>query len=105
MCEDFPADPIPLTDEGSGLTFIVIGLEKGDKLAVDINGTAVASEHLRWTWYDDEGRPPTCKIALESPPFVYGDNHLGLRIVKSAEGGEGHVKVERVECMVRASCE
>ena len=108
VCEDFPAYPIlPLTDEGSGLTFILLGLLEGDEIAVDINGRAIPSEHLRWKWYDDS-RSPSCTIPLSSPPFVYGDNYLGVKIAKTAEGAEGaegDITIERVECMVRTENE
>ena len=101
VCEDFPADPIlPLTDEGSGLTFFALSLSAGDEIEVDINGKAIPSEHLRWKWYEDD-RPPACKIALSRPPFVYGDNYLGLKICKAADDADGDIMVERLECMVR----
>jgi len=102
VCEDFPADPIlPLADEGSGLTFFALGMLEGDEVGVDINGEAIPAERLRWKWYDDD-RPPSCTIALSSPPFVYGDNYLGLKLVKAAGEAEGEIIVERLECMVRA---
>ena len=105
VCEDLPADPIlPLTDEGSGLTFFPVGLLEGDEIEVEINGEPVPSEHLRWQRHAD-GRPPSCKVALSSPPFVCGDNHLGLKLTKRAEGTEGDITVERAECMVRAAKE
>ena len=127
VCEDFPAEPLlPLiepraaeatpivtrwggerarmlytTDEGSGLFFIAMGLLEGDEIAIDINGKAIASEHLRWKWHDD-GRPPTCTMALSSPPFVYGDNYLGLRLTRAADGAEEDIVVRQLECFVRA---
>ena len=102
VCEDFPADPVlPLTDGGSGLTFLPTGLREGDEIAVEINGQAVPPGHLRWTLPAD-GRPPSCTVALSSPPFVYGDNYLGLTLAKRAEESEGDITVERVECTVRA---
>ena len=105
LCEDFPADPIlPLTDEGSGLRFFPTGLLEGDEIAIDINGTAIPPEHVRWQRHDD-GRPSSCTIVLSSPPFVYGDNHLGLTLTTPAEEGEGEITVERVECMVRAQAD
>ncbi len=113
VCEDFPAEPIlPLTDESSGLTFTAKWLLRNDEIAVDINGEAIPSEHMRWKWFNDVRPPsptrpghPSCTIALSSPPFIYGDNVLGVTITKAAEGVEGYIDdivVERVECMVRA---
>ncbi len=102
VCEHFPADPIlPLTTEGSGLSFFPKGLAKGDRLAIDINGTAVPSERVSWTW-NEEG-PPSCKVALSSPPFRYGNNVLGLTLEQGAAGAEGDIVVERLECMVRVT--
>ena len=102
VCEHFPADPIlPLTTEGSGLSFFTNGLAKGDRLAIDINGTAVPAERVSWTW-NEEG-PPSCKVALSSPPFRYGDNVLGLTLEQGAAGAEGDIVVERLECMVRVT--
>ena len=113
MCEDFPAEPVlPLTGEGSGLTFVVKWLLVGEEIAIDINGETIPPEHQRWEWFDDvrplaPTRPghPSCTIPLSSPPFVYGDNYLGLTITKAADGVEEYIDdivVERVECMVRA---
>ena len=102
VCENFPAEPVlPLTDEGSRLVFFPLGMIEGDEIEVDINGTAIPSEHLSWKWPDDD-QPPACSIALSSPPFVYGDNYLGAKLTESANGAEGDIKIERVECMVRA---
>ena len=102
VCEHFPADPIlPLTAEGSGLSFFAAGLATGDRLAIDINGTAVPPDRMSWSW-NEEG-PPSCKIALSGPPFRYGDNVLGLALEGSAEGAEGDVVVERLECTVRVA--
>jgi hypothetical protein len=126
VCEDFPAEPLlPLiepqaaeavpiitrwggerarmlytAEEGSGLFFIPMGMTEGDEIAVDINGEAIPPERLQWKWYDDE-RPPSCTMALSSPPFVYGDNVLGLRLTKSADGAEGDIVVQQLECWVR----
>ena len=103
VCENFPTEPnLPLTEEGSGLTFFAAGLVTGDELEIDINHEELEPENLKWNWYDDE-RPPSCKIPLSSPPFSYGDNYLGLKIVKSADRAEGDIIVQRVECMVRAN--
>ena len=102
VCEEFPTDPLlPLTEGGSGLTFFATGLVAGDEIAVEINGQAIPPEHLRWQ-PSTGSRPPSCTVALSSPPFVYGDNYLGLTLTNPAEGAEGDVTVERVECTVRA---
>jgi len=102
LCEQFPADPLlPLTDDSSGLTFIPDGYTKGDEIAIDVNGQMLPSEHVRWTWYTEPGRPPSCKLALSGPPFVYGDNYLGLSVTKHAQDAGGKIRVNRLECLVR----
>ena len=105
VCENFPAAPtLPLSEEGSGLTFRPSGTSRGDALEVDVNGVKIPDERLTWTWYED-GSPPLCRIALSDPPFVFGDNELGISITKSAEGGERKVVVERLECQVGEAIE
>ncbi len=123
ICEEFPADPIlPVIDEGtliddvtaanegSGLIFFPLGLLEDDEITVDINGKVIPPEQLRWKWY--HGWFPSCTIALSSPPFVYGDNYLGVTITKPADEGNkrrseiyedatGDIRIERVECIVR----
>ena len=99
ICETFPAQPVPPTEGGSGLTFFAMDLADGDEIAVDINGTPIPEDHLRWQPAADE-RPAACTIALSGPPFVYGDNHLGLTLAGTARAG-GDITVERVECLVR----
>ena len=90
---------VPPTEGGSGLTFFAMDLADGDEIAVDINGTPIPEDHLRWQPAADE-RPAACTIALSGPPFVYGDNHLGLTLAGTARAG-GDITVERVECLVR----
>ncbi len=101
ICENLPPEPIlPLTDEGSFLTFFVQGLLEGDEITVDINSTKISSEHLKWTWSGDG--LPSYTIAVSTPPFVYGDNHLGLQLTKTTERVEGDITVERVECRIQS---
>ena len=101
VCEEFPAAPLlPLTEGGSGLTFYPRGLVREDELAVEINGRAIPADHLRWKLHED-GRPPSCTVALSSPPFVYGDNYLGVKIGRLAPAAEGDIEIERVECRAR----
>ena len=87
--------------EGIGNTPLIKLKAASEITGCNINGKAIASEHLRWKWHDD-GRPPTCTMALSSPPFVYGDNYLGLRLTRAAHGAEGDIVVRQLECFVRA---
>lgn len=101
ICEDFPAHPtLPVSDDGSGLTFYPKGLSEGDVLAIDINGTAIPAEHMQWNRHDD--RAPFCTIAPSDPPFVFGDNYLGVKLIQPAEKVDGDITIERVECLFRA---
>ena len=74
----------------------------GDELSIDINGTTIPAEQIRCQWHDEEGRLPLCYFALSSPPAVYGDNYLGLALVKSASGAEGDIALHEVEVIVKA---
>ncbi len=98
VCEHLPADP-GLSE--NALTFFVQGMSKDDALAVDINGTKIPSQNLKWTWPDGD-QPPSCTLALSCPPLVYGDNHLGLSIAKSEKKMDGDLTVDHVECAIRS---
>ena len=93
LCEKFP--PKPSTD--GGLTFFPVGLADGDQLAIDINGTSIPPQQLQWR----SGETPACTIPLSDPPFVYGDNYLGVELIEPASGVEGEITIERVECLFR----
>ncbi len=75
----------------------------GDEIEVDINGKRVPAEDIEYQWYDEKGRPPLCTLALTSPPAVYGDNYLGLKLVKSTPEAQGDVVLLEVEVMVKAA--
>lgn len=98
LCENLPSELIPSENT---LTFFAQGLSKDDALTVDINGTKIPSQNLKWTWPDND-QPPSCTIALSNPPFIYGDNHLGLTIEKSAENIDGEIIVDHIECGIRS---
>ena len=55
---------------------------------------------MSWTYSDEGGRPPLCKIALSSPPFVHGDNYLGLTILRVTDGAVGNITVGRLDWLV-----
>ena len=97
LCEHLPPEPTP----SNTLTFFAQGLSKHDALTIDINGTKIPSQNLKWTWPDND-QPPSCTIALSNPPFIYGDNHLGLTIAKSAENIDGEIIVDHIECGIRS---
>ena len=73
----------------------------GDEIEFDLNGQRVPPESVRCEWPDSEGEPPVCRFALGSPPAVYGDNHLGMRLVAGAPGARDHVVLHEVEVLVK----
>ena len=74
----------------------------GDRIEIDVNGERIPPEEIRYEWPDDAGRPPACRFGLRSPPAVYGDNRLGLTLVRSAGGARDDVVLHEVEVIVRA---
>ncbi len=94
---------------GAWLIFRAIGMGPGDKIAVDINGQEVPAAGVRHVWYQEgrpawEGRPlppyTECRLELTDPPARYGDNSLGLRLLKSGDWAEGSIVVDELEAIV-----
>lgn len=84
-------------------------MEPGDELSVTLNGTEVPAEDIRHIWYQEgrphwEGRtlPPftECRMALTSPPGIYGDNILGLRLLQSTAHANDDIVVDELEVIV-----
>ena len=73
----------------------------GDELAIDINGQPVPTGEIFYEWNTD--RSPEVRFPLGSPPTVYGDNRLGMRLAKSAPGARADVVLYEVEVFVRGS--
>ena len=80
----------------------------GDEIEVDINGKTIPAKDVKYPpkhkWYHGawaQGRPPLCSLPLNSPPAVYGDNYLGLKLVKSADEAKGDVILDVVEVIVK----
>ena len=80
----------------------------GDRIEIDVNGQRIPPEEIRYEWPEDAGRLPACRFGLRSPPAVYGDNRLGLTLVRSANGAQDDrhaqdvVALHEVEVLVRA---
>ena len=124
VCENLPKDvdlPVGHVGRYSGnfnsagkipatwLVFRAIGMEPGDELSVTLNGTEVPAEDIRHIWYQEgrphwEGRtlPPftECRMALTSPPGIYGDNILGLRLLQSTAHAKDDIVVDELEVIV-----
>ena len=94
---------------GVWLVFRALGMRPGDEIAVDINGHPIVATDIRHTWHQEgrpgwEGRPlppyTECRLSLTAPPCVYGDNELGIKLLKSADGAEGNIEVDELEVLV-----
>ena len=105
MCENLPTDSVINGGEVVSGAVLVCrpGIVPGDELVIDVNGKTIPAEDISYEWYDEELRPPLCRFALSSPPAVYGDNYLGMRLVKSASGTVGDIGMYEVEVIVRAA--
>ena len=105
VCEHLPADSRVRGKDlisGAMLTFKP-AISREDELAVDINGRVVGAHEIQYEWPDDSDEGPLCRLAFNAPPAVYGDNHLGLTLVKSATGSEGDILMNEVEVIVKAT--
>ena len=105
ICENLPAtSSFSGEDLVSGAVLLFRpSIVPGDEVEVDINGTTIPAEKIQYEWHDEYDKPPLCSFALTSPPAVYGDNYLGLRLVKSAvEVTDDDVVVDEVEVKVKA---
>ncbi len=104
MCENLPADS-ELDGKklvSGAMLMLKPGIVPGDEIAIDINGKTIPADSIQYEWPKKKGRPPLCRFALGSPPAVYGDNYLGMTLVKSAPGAEGDVVLDEVEVVVKA---
>ena len=97
MCENLPGSA---KVSGAVLLFRP-HIVPGDEIAVDINGHVIAAEHIQYEWHEEKGRPPECRFALTSPPSVYGDNYLGLKLIKSEAGAKDAVTLDELEVIVK----
>ncbi len=73
----------------------------GDEIELDINGETIPAENIKTNWPNEQDKSPLCRFALSSPPAVYGDNYLGLRLVKSATDVDDDIIVDEVEVIVK----
>ena len=104
MCEHLPANS---QLEGASLQAGAMlichpGIVPGDKIEIDINGTPIAAESIQYQWKEDSATP-TCRFPLNSPPAVYGDNYLGMKLVKSAPGETNDMVLHDVEVLVKVA--
>ena len=76
----------------------------GDDIAIDVNGTVIPPENIQIEWSEKENTPPKVRFTLHSPPAIYGDNQLGMRLLKSATTApaESRIQMYDVEVFVPA---
>lgn len=94
MCENLK--------EEAALTFKP-WITRSDEIAVDINGTKIPAEDIRFEWPEEPNQPPVAHFPLTSPPAVYGDNQFGLRLIKSDPNADTPVLMYEVEVVVKGS--
>ena len=103
MCENLPAKSVIAGEDlvsGAVLLFSP-SIVPGDEIELDINGETIPTENIKTNWPNEQDKLPLCRFALSSPPAVYGDNYLGLRLVKSATDTDDDIIVDEVEVMVK----
>ena len=105
MCENLPADSkLDGKKVVSGAMLLCKpGIVLGDEVTIDINGTSIPRESIQYEWNVDRGEPPVCRFALSAPPAVYGDNYLGMKLVKSAPDGQDDIVLHDIEVIVKAA--
>lgn len=95
------------------MRFVVIGANEQDDIEVACNGQKVAAQDISRLYFwdgtqgthaqerDKAGHQPYYhyKISLSSPPIVFGDNELAVRLNRAADG-QGQVSVEDVQVTV-----
>ena len=104
MCENLPASAEFSGEElisGALLLFTPNNMVPRDQIAVDVNGQEISAENIEIQWRDEEGKPPLCSFSLTSPPAVYGDNYLGLKLITTATEASDDVTVDEVEVIVK----
>ena len=103
FCENLPAKSgFAGEDLVSGAVLLFSpSILPGDEIEVDINGETIPAENIKTNWPDEQDKSPLCRFALSSPPAVYGDNYLGLRLVKSATDADDDIIVDEVEVIVK----
>ena len=105
MCENLPAESkIDGAELISGaMVMFRPSIVPGDEIEIDINGEKIGAENISYEWSKEKDQPPTCYFALSSLPAVYGDNYLGMKLVKSAPDAKADIHLFEVEVIVKAN--
>ena len=89
MCEDLASEAI--------LTFKP-GIVAGDEISIEINGRVIPNADIGYDWQEDGS--VVSQFGLGSPPAVYGDNYLGITLIKSAQDATDPIVMNEVEVFV-----
>lgn len=71
-----------------------------DVISVDVNGQMISAVDIVYQWPEDPQEAVRCECPLDPALLRYGDNILGMRLIKSAPEGEGDVVLHEVEIHV-----
>ena len=105
MCENLPANSQIRSEEvvSGAMLMLRPGIVPGDELSIDVNGKTIPAGNISYEWSKEKDRLPLLRFALSSPPAVYGDNYLGIKLVKSASEAKGDIVMDEVEVIVTAT--
>ncbi len=94
---------------GAWLIFRAISKCPEDEIAVTLNAREIPAGAIRSIWHPQgrpawEGRPLAAytefRVSLTSPPGIYGDNSLGIRLVAKNSAESSEITVDEVEVVV-----
>ena len=89
--------------QAAGATLLLRpGIVRGDEIEVSLNNKTIPAAAIEYQWSEDQEHPLSCRFSLRAPPAVYGDNILGLRLLKGAPGAREPIALHEVEVMVQA---
>ena len=75
-------------------------IQRADRIEITINQQPIASDQIDFQWPSDPAGVVVGRFPLTAPPAVYGDNHLGMRLVESAAEAREDVTLYEIEVLV-----
>ena len=102
LCAELPSGPAtPKGNEGAvAQLWFKPHIQRDDRVIIEINGHPIPSQLITFQWAADAETPPTARFDLFSPPAVYGDNTLSMKLTKSAPGATEPVSLYEIEVTV-----
>ncbi|MBT4139122.1 MAG: hypothetical protein HOE48_14480, partial [Candidatus Latescibacteria bacterium] len=100
LCEHLPdVSKMDGKDVISGAMLMCrLSIIQGDEITIDVNGKRIPEESLWYDWEDG----PLCCFALDSSLAVYGENELGVTLIKSTIEGTDDIVLREIEVFVKA---